>query len=141
MGGQSEGADGNHGERHVGDERAAEPNQCPGHDRSHRGGEPVEDLVEAVRELGLDVEDRQSEHEQETRQHEAQSCKEPAQPAAAEAAEEHAELVRLRPRKDLIDGQRLLERLFGDPALLVDALALDHRDLGRRTNHRRGRRT
>ena len=40
--------------------------------------------------------------------------------------------MRLGPREHLVDGERLLERLLGDPALLVDALALDHRDLRRR---------
>src|SRR5204863_7837180 len=57
---------------------------------------------------------------------------EAAELAAAHPAEVHAELVRLRSREDLEDGEGLLEGLLGDPALLVDALVLDHRDLRRR---------
>jgi hypothetical protein len=39
--------------------------------------------------------------------------------------------VRLGPRQHLVDGEGLAEGLLVDPALLVDALALDHRDLRR----------
>jgi hypothetical protein len=54
------------------------------------------------------------------------------QPAAADAAEVHAELVRLRARQHLVDGEGLLEGLLRDPTLFVHALPLDHRDLRRR---------
>ena len=40
--------------------------------------------------------------------------------AAPVAAEVDAELVRLRAREDLVDRERLLEGLVGDPAELVD---------------------
>ena len=59
-------------------------------------------------------------------------ARKPAELAAAHPAEVDAELVRLGPGQHLVDGERLLEGLLGDPALLVDALALDHRDLRRR---------
>jgi len=80
--------------------------------------------------VGLDVKDRQPEHEQEAGQHESETGEEAAELAASDSPEVDAQLVRLRTGKDLVDGQGFLEGLFVDPALLVDALLLDHRDLG-----------
>src|ERR1700709_1789364 len=51
--------------------------------------------------------------------------------AAAKAPEVDAELVRLWAGEDLVDGEKVLEARLADPAFLVDALALDHRDLRR----------
>jgi hypothetical protein len=99
--------------------------------RSDRGRESVEELVEVAGEVGLDVEDRQPEHQDEARQHEAEPGEEAAELAAANPPEVDAELVGLRAGEDLVDGEKLLELLLGDPVLLVDALALDHGDLRR----------
>ena len=101
-------------------------------DHSADGGlQPVEELVEMPGEVGLDVEDRQRQHEHEAGQHEAEASEEAAELAAPDPAEVDAQLVRLRARKHLVDGERLLEGLLVDPVLLVDALALEHRDLRR----------
>ena len=116
-------------ERGVGDERAREAPEGAGDERADRGLEPVEELVELLGESGLDVGHRQGEHEEEAGQHEAEPGQEAAELAAAQAAEVDAQLVGLRAGEDLVDGERLLEGLLVDPALLVDALALDHRDL------------
>lgn len=116
----------------VGDEVAAQPDERAGDDRSDGGREAVEELAEIVGQVRLDVEDRERQHEDEAGQHEAEACQQPAEPAGPVPAEVDAELVRLRAREDLVDGERLLEGLVGDPAELVDALALDHRDLRRR---------
>jgi hypothetical protein len=60
------------------------------------------------------------------------SGKEAGQLAAPQPAEVDAELMRLGAGKHLVDRQLPLEGPLVDPALLVDALALDHRDLRRR---------
>jgi hypothetical protein len=57
---------------------------------------------------------------------------EAAELAAAQPPEVDAELVRLRPRQHLVDRELALEPLLVEPAFLVYALALDHRDLRRR---------
>ena len=67
-------------------------------------------------EVGLDVEDREAEHEDEAGQHEAEAGEEAAELAAAQAAEVDAELVRLGAGEHLVDGEQLLEALLGDPA-------------------------
>ena len=82
-----------------------------------------------VGEVGLHVQDRQPQHQDEAGQHEPEAREEAAELAASEPAEVDAQLVRLGPGEHLVDGQRLLEGVLVDPALLVDALALDHRDL------------
>ncbi len=82
-------------------------------------------------EVGLDVEDREPEHEDEARQHESEPGTEVAELAASQAAEVDAELVRLGAGEHLIDGEQLLEGLLVDPAFFIDALALYHRDLRR----------
>ena len=130
--GQGEAGDGDQDEWGVGEEGSAEPDNRPGDERADRGREPVEEGLQVAGEVGLDVEDREAEHEQEARQHEAEAGEEAAEPAAAQAPEVDAELVRLGTGEDLVDGELALEGLLGDPPLLVDALALDHRDLRRR---------
>jgi len=85
-----------------------------------------------VGKLHLDVQDRQRQHQQEAGQHEADLRKQATYLAASYPAEINAQLVRLGAGQHLVDGQRLLEGLLVDPVLLVDALALDHRDLRRR---------
>src|SRR6476620_12690774 len=82
---------------------------------------------------GLDVENREAQHEDEARQHDPEPGEEAAELAAPQPAEVDAELMRLGAGKDLVDGEHLLEAGLRDPPLLVDALALDHRDLRRRT--------
>ena len=57
-------------------------------------------------EVGLDVEDREAEHEDEAGQHEAEPGEEAAELAAAQPAEVDAELVRLRAGQDLVDGEQ-----------------------------------
>ena len=110
----------------------AEPDQGARDKRSDRRRQSVEEVVQVAGQVGLDVEDREAEHEQEAGQHEAEAGEEAAQPAAAQAAEVDAELVRLRAGKDLVDGEQSFEARLGDPLLFIDALALDHRDLRRR---------
>ena len=102
---QREAGDGYQRQRDVGDEGAAEADQRPGDDRPHRCRQAVEELVEVAGEVGLDVEDREAEHEDEAGQHEAEAGEKPAELAAAEATEVHAELVRLGPGQDLVDGE------------------------------------
>ena len=48
----------------------------------------------------------------------------------------HGQLVRLRPGECLVHGQEPVEPLAGDPALLVNELASEHRDLGDRAAER-----
>ena len=80
-------------------------------------------------QVGLDVERREAEHEDEAGQHEAKPGEEAAPLAAAVAAEVDAELVRLRAGEHLVDGEQTLEVRLADPPFLIYALALDHRDL------------
>ena len=108
--------DRDHRERHIGDERPAQANQRPRDDRPDRRGQPVEELVEVPGQVRLDVEDRQRQHQHEAGQHEPEPREEAAEPAAPEAAEIDAELVRLGAGEDLVDGERLLERLLGRPS-------------------------
>src|SRR5213592_4827513 len=84
--------------------------------------------------VGLDVEDREAEHEDEAGQHESQAGEEPAQPAAAQSTEVDAELVGLGAGQHLVDGEQALEAPLGDPPLFIDALALNHRYLRRRAS-------
>ena len=132
--GQGETDYGDDRQRHVGDERFAEPDQGAGDQRPDRRRQPVEEAVQVPGEIGLDVEDREAEHEDEARQHEPEAGEEAAELAAAQAAEVDAELVGLGAGKDLVDRQQLLEARLVDPAFLIDALVLNHRDLrGRST--------
>src|SRR4051795_8007221 len=80
-------------------------------------------------QIGLDVEDRKPEHEDETGQHESEPSEETTELSAAKPPKVDAQLVSLGSGEHLVDGEQLLEGLLGDPVLLVDALALDHRDL------------
>ena len=48
----------------------------------------------------------------------------------------HGQLVRLGAGERLVDGQEPVEPAAGDPALLVDELAPEHRDLGDRAAER-----
>ena len=75
---------------------------------------------------------------EEAREHEAEPGEQAPELAAPDPAEVHAQLVRLGAGQHLVYGERLLERLLVDPAFLVDALALDHRDLSRRPAPRQG---
>ena len=112
-GGQREGGDGDRGQPPVGDEgpaRAAPPRAATTAPTAAR--EAVEERVEMAREVGLDVEDREAEHEDEARQHEAEPGEEAAELAAAQPPEVDAQLVRLRPGKHLVDGEHLLERVL-----------------------------
>src|SRR6185369_7450374 len=102
------------------------------HQRTDRRAQPVEQGVKVARDVRLDVEGREPEHEQEAGEHEAEPGEEPAELATAQAAEVDAELVRLGTGEDLVDGELALEALLADPPFLIDALALDHRDLRRR---------
>ena len=110
----------------------AEPDQGAGDERTHRRGQPVEEAIQVAGQICLDVEDREAEHEDEARQHEAEAGEEAAHLAAAEAAEVDAELMSLWAGEDLVDGEQFLEAQLGDPPLLIDELPLDHRDLRRR---------
>jgi hypothetical protein len=55
-------------------------------------------------EVGLDIEDREAEHEDEAGQHEPESGEEAAHLAVPQAAEVDTQLVCLRARQDLVDG-------------------------------------
>jgi hypothetical protein len=129
---QREAGDGDQRQRDISDERAAEADDRTGDERADRGVEPVEERVEIRGQVGLDVEGRQRQHEDETGQHEADASCEAAELARPGAAEVHAELMGFRPRKHLVDGKGLAKGLVRDPVLLVDAFALEHGDLGRR---------
>jgi hypothetical protein len=104
----------------------------PRHHGADRRREAVEDLVELAGQIGLHVEGREAQHEQEPGEHETEPGEEAAQLAAAEPSQVDAELVGLRPRQHLVHGERPLEGLLRHPALGVHALVLDHRDLRRR---------
>ena len=69
------------------------------------------------------------EHEQQSRQHEAEPGEQSAEPPALHHPEVDAELVRLGPGKHLVDGEQPVEARRRDPLLFLDQLALDHRDL------------
>ena len=71
--------------------------------------------------------------EEQPGQHEAEACEHASQPAALHHPEVDAELVRFRARQHLIDRQQAVEAGRGDPLLLLDQLALDHRDLRNRS--------
>lgn len=75
------------------------------------------------------VQPRQGEHQDEAGQHEAQPRKQAADATLGTDAEMDAQLVRLRPRQHLHDGQQLVESVAGNPPLVIDELAADHRDL------------
>lgn len=60
-------------------------------------------------QVGFDVEDREAEHEQEARQHEAEAGEEAAELAASQSPEVDAELVSLGAGEHLIDREELLE--------------------------------
>ena len=95
---QGEGGERDQRQRQVGDEVAAEADQRPRDERADRGGQAVEELLELAGEVGLDVEDREAEHEHEAGQHEAEPGEQAAQLAAAQPPEVDAELVRLGAR-------------------------------------------
>src|SRR5215218_4427398 len=130
--GEREGREREHGQRQVGDERAAQSDEGSRDQRADARFEAVEHLVEMLGQVGLDVEDRQDEHQQEAGQHEPEPGQERSALAAPDPTEVDAQLVRLGAWQYLIDGEGLRERLLVDPALLLDALALDHGDLSGR---------
>src|SRR6202011_4892856 len=105
------------------------PDQAAGDQGSDGCPEAIEECVQVPGDVGLDVEDREGEHENESRQHEPESGDETTQLAATQPAEVDAQLVRLGPRKHLVYGENLLKGVLRDPMLFVHALALDHRDL------------
>jgi hypothetical protein len=63
------------------------------------------------------------------RQHEAESRECAADAAARKHPEIDTELVRFRPRKDLVQREHAIEVLRADPLLFGDELVPDHRDL------------
>ena len=130
--GEDEADDGDSRQGNVADEGLGQPNQCSGNESTDSRGEAIEETVQVPGQAGLDIEDREAEHQDEAGEHEAEAGEEAAQLAPSEAAEVDAELVGLGSRQHLIDGEELLEGVLGDPVLLVDALVLDHRDLRRR---------
>ena len=108
---------------------APEAKQRAGDQRRDRGREAVEDLVEVAGEVGLDVEVREQEHQQEAREHESEAGGEPPEAPAADPPEVDAQLCRLGTGEHLVDGEGAPERLLGDPTLAIDALRLDQLDL------------
>ena len=80
-------------------------------------------------EVEPEVEPRQSEHQDEAGQHEAQARRQSAAPAAGDHTEMDAQLVRLRPGQNLIHGEQPIEPPARHPLLVVHQRAPYHRDL------------
>jgi hypothetical protein len=75
----------------------------------------------------------EQQHQKKAGQHKGQASQEPAQPAASQCSEIDAQLVGLRARQYLVDGQHPVEFFFRNPFFLFHQLAPDHGDLGHRT--------
>ena len=77
----------------------------------------------------VDVDDAERQDREEARQHEQHPGDHPAARAVQQPAEVDRELLRLRPRQQHAEVERVQEPRLADPALLVDEDAVHHRDL------------
>ena len=78
------------------------------------------------------IEQAQAQHHERARQHEQDAGGEPAAHAVQQPADIGRELLRLRPRQQHAEIQRMQEARLVDPLLLVDQDAVHQRDLAGR---------
>ena len=136
---QREGKEGGHGEQDqhpVAQRPRPDPEHGLDHDRQHGRGEPQEQPGhEGGVALG-DVEDGQSEHRQQPREHEEDSRDQATDGAVEQPAGVDRELLGLRPGQEHAVVEGVQEPLLPDPAPLVDESALHDGDLAGRTTER-----
>ena len=77
----------------------------------------------------LGVPPGQHQHQQESREQEAEAGQEASDPASGQHAEVDAQLLGFGARKDLVHRQRAVESLGADPLLVVHQFPSQHRDL------------
>lgn len=93
-------------QRQVGDERPAQAHQGSGDERADGRREALEQLIEALGDVGLDLEHRQDEHQRKAGQHESEPGDERSVLAAPDPAEVDPQLVRLAARQHLVGRSR-----------------------------------
>ncbi len=113
---------------------AADPPDRPGDQRDHSDLDAKErGRDRGLREVDLEVDPGQQEHEEEAREHEPEAGEQPADAPTPEHAEVDCQLMGFGAGQDLVDGEQPVESRAREPALLVDELPPEHRDLRHRT--------
>ena len=108
-------------------------------DRDHRGLESEEHPLEQRRLAMRDVDEAEAEDRQEPRQHEQHPGDHAAPRAVQQPSDVDRELLRLRPRQQHAEVERVQEPRLADPPLLVDEDAVHDRDLPGRPAERQRR--
>ena len=120
-------------DQQLGLERAlADAQQRLDHDHQHGGLDAEQRAVDQRNAAPERIEQAQAQHHERARQHEQDAGHEPAAHAMQQPADIGRELLRLRPRQQHAEVERVQETLLLDPFLLVDHDAMHHGDLAGR---------
>ena len=128
-----EGRNRDHPRRDPGQRPRPDPDQRLEHDRQHRRLDPVEQPRHQRRLPERDVDEAQPHDREKPRQHEQQPRHQAPARAVQQPAQIDRQLMRLRPRQQHAEVERVQEPLLADPTLLLDQDAVHHRDLPGRT--------